>query len=173
MKSFYDKEDYTIDDIQALITDQVEESIYLDFKEAGALDKGEKKRLDISKDVASFANSDGGIIVYGLKEEIHVASEMSFINGNDFTKEWLEQVVNSSIQRNISGLKIYPVRKDGNINETIYIVKIPASLEAPHISKDNRYYRRHNFMSVPMEEYEVRGSYSSVIGNYNYTEIGK
>jgi hypothetical protein len=160
MKSFYNKEDYTIDDIYSLITNQVEESIYLEFKEAGALDKGDRKRIDISKDISSFANSDGGIIIYGLKEVEHKASEVSFINGNEFTKEWLEQVINSSIQRHIEGLKIYPIRENGNINKTMYIVKIPYSYHAPHLSKDNRYYKRYNFMSVPMEEYEVRQAYS-------------
>jgi predicted HTH transcriptional regulator len=159
MKGFYDKDDYTIEDINDLIINQAEESIYLDFKEAGALDKSERKRIDISKDVASFANSDGGIIVYGLKEVDHKASELSFVNGNEFTKEWLEQVINSGIQRRIEGVNIYPIRIDGDIKKSIYVIKIPVSFSAPHLSKDNRYYKRYNFMSVPMEEYEVRQTY--------------
>jgi hypothetical protein len=160
MKSFYEKEDYTIEDIESLIANQVEESIYLDFKEAGAFEKSERKRNDISKDVASFANSDGGIIVYGVKEVDHKAAELSFIDGNEFTKEWLEQVINSSIQRHIEDLKIYPIRANGEVSKTIYVVKIPVSFQAPHLSKDNRYYKRYNFASVPMEEYEVRESYN-------------
>jgi len=160
MKNFYEKEEYTFDDIQALIDNDVEESLYLDFKQAGALDrKDNTKRFDISKDVASFANSDGGIIVYGIKEKNHKAESLSFINGNDITKEWLEQVINSHIQRHIPDLKIFPIRKDGNIEQTVYIVKIPASIEAPHMSKDNKFYKRYNFESVPMEEYEVRQMY--------------
>ncbi|NMN37735.1 helix-turn-helix domain-containing protein [Pedobacter sp. SG918] len=159
MKSFYDKEDYTIEDIQSLIDNQVEESIYLDFKSAGSLAKDDKKRMELSKDVASFANSDGGIIVYGIKEVDHVASEFSFIDGNEFTKEWIEQVISSYVQRRISGVKIYPIRVDGDIKKSVYIVKIPYSYDAPHLSKDNRYYKRYNFMSVPMEEYEVRQTY--------------
>ncbi|WP_316808075.1 ATP-binding protein [Pedobacter agri] len=159
MKSFYDKEDYTIEDIQALIDNQVEESIYLDFKSAGSLEKNDKKRMELSKDVASFANSDGGIIVYGIKEVDHVASEFSFIDGNEFTKEWIEQVISSYVQRRISDVKIYPIRIDGDMKKSVYVVKIPYSYDAPHLSKDNRYYKRYNFMSVPMEEYEVRQSY--------------
>ncbi|SFD67295.1 AlbA family DNA-binding domain-containing protein [Spirosoma endophyticum] len=159
MKSFYEKEDYSIEDIQSLITNEVEESIYLDFKEAGALDKSDGKRKDISKDVASFANSDGGIIIYGIKELDHKAHSLSYVNGNIFTKEWLEQVINSSIQRNIPSLLIFPLRENGDIEKTIYIIKIPRSIDAPHISKDNRFYKRFNFLSVPMEEYEIRQSY--------------
>jgi len=32
-------------------------------------------------------------------------------------------------------------------------------MDAPHISKDKRYYKRFNFESVPMEEYEIRQLY--------------
>ncbi len=159
MKSFYDKENYTIDDIDSLIKSEAEESIYLEFKEAGALDKTDNKRKEISKDVSAFANSDGGIIIYGIREENHKAIAFSFINGNSYTKEWLEQVINSTIQRHIPELKIYPLRRNGLIDETIYIVKIPKSLEAPHISKDKRFYKRFNFESVSMEEYEIRQLY--------------
>ena len=90
MKSFYDKDDYTTEDILSLITNEVEESIYLDFKECRALDKSDSVKRDISKDVSSFANSDGGMIIYGIKEENHKASSLSFIDGNVYTKEWLE-----------------------------------------------------------------------------------
>lgn len=159
MRSFYDKDDYTIEDIQSLIDTQAEETIYLDFKSAGSLEKSDKKRIELSKDVASFANSDGGIIVYGIKEVNHVATEFTFIDGNEFTKEWIEQVINSYVQRRIPDVKIYPIRFDGDIKKSIYIVKIPYSYDAPHLSKDHRYYKRFNFMSVPMEEYEVRQSY--------------
>lgn len=60
---FFEKEDYNIDDIIALIDNEAEESVHLDFKAAGALSKDDKKKAEIAKDVSAFANSDGGIIV--------------------------------------------------------------------------------------------------------------
>ncbi|MDA3886356.1 MAG: ATP-binding protein [Candidatus Delongbacteria bacterium] len=160
MKNFNEKEEYSFEDIQLLIDNDVEESLYLDFKQAESLNKKDQnKRFDISKDVASFANSDGGVIVYGIKEKNHKAHSISFINGNDITKEWLEQVISSNIQRHIPDLKIYPIRENGDIEKSIYIVKIPASSEAPHLSKDKKFYKRFNFESVAMEEYEVRQLY--------------
>ncbi|MEC8683205.1 MAG: hypothetical protein VXX80_05935, partial [Bacteroidota bacterium] len=33
------------------------------------------------------------------------------------------------------------------------------SIDAPHLSRDNRFYKRYNFESVPMEEYEIRQLY--------------
>jgi len=151
---------YDIDFIESLINNEIEESINIDFKSAEALDKADKKKAEISKDVSAFANSNGGIIIYGLSETNHKASSISYVDGNVFTKEWLEQIINSTVYRTIPGLKIFPIRKNGDINKTIYVVQIPENLEAaPHMAKDKRFYRRYNFESVFMEEYEVRNMY--------------
>lgn len=153
------REDYDIEFIQSLIDNGIEESINIDFKASGALSKDEMKKKEISKDVSAFANSNGGIIVYGLSEKNHKADSFSFIDGDVYSKEWLEQVISTTIQRNIEGLKIFPIRNKGNIKETIYVVQIPESMDAPHINKDKKYYRRYDFQSVPMEEYEIRNLY--------------
>lgn len=153
---FFEKEDYNIDDIIALIDNDAEESVHLDFKAAGSLSKDDKKKAEIAKDVSAFANSDGGIIVYGIEEQEHKAHALSYIDGNTYTKEWLEQVIQDNIQRRIEGLEIFPIRDNGDITKSIYIVKIPRSSNTPHMSADKCYYKRNNFRSVKMEEYEVR-----------------
>ncbi len=158
MLPFQDLNDYSQSDIQTLIDNNVEESIHLDFKAAQALEKTDKKKEEIAKDVSSFANSDGGIIVYGVAEKNHRADSISYVDGNDITKEWLEQVINSKISKRIAGVQIFPVRFDDDISKTVYVVKIPRSENAPHMSSDHRYYRRFNFVSVPMEDYEVKDS---------------
>lgn len=125
-------------------------------------------KKEVAKDVSAFANSDGGIIIYGITEQNHKADSFSFIDGDIYSKEWLEQVINSYIQRSIPDLMIYPIRKDGDIKQSIYVVKIPSSPEAPHMitkDKENRFYRRHNFQSVVMEEYEVRSCYGRKIAS--------
>lgn len=60
---FYNKDSYSLDDVEYLINNEVEENIHLDYKAAAALAKEDKKRSEITKDVSAFANSDGGIIV--------------------------------------------------------------------------------------------------------------
>ena len=158
---FFNKTEYTENDLRYLIETQAEESTYLDFKAAGALEKTNEKRAEIAKDVSAFANSDGGIIVYGITEENHVASNFSFIDGNEYTKEWLERTINDGIQRHILGIQISPIRVNGDIKQTVYVVKIPRSTNAPHMCvKRHNYYRRYNFESVPMEEYEIRELYN-------------
>jgi hypothetical protein len=170
-------ENYDIAFIESLIKNEIEESINVDFKSGDALSKLDAKKKEISKDVSAFANSNGGIIIYGVNEINHKASELSFVNGNEFTKEWLEQVISSTIQRNIPDLKIFPIRKNGKIENTIYVVQIPESIEAPHIAKDKKFYKRYNFESVAMEEYEVRNLYGKklksklILSGYNISFI--
>ena len=157
---FLKKDSYSIEDIDSLITNEVEENIHLDYKAAGALDKNDKKRTEITKDISAFANSDGGIIIYGVSEEDHKPKEISPIDGRIYTKEWLENVI-QLIQPRIDDLKIYPIRI-GDLGESIYVVKIPRSGNVPHMARDKRYYKRFNFMSEPMEDYEVKDLYNRI-----------
>lgn len=167
MTDFFKKEIYTEADILNLIDVRAEESVNIEFKSAGSLVKEDKKTIEIGKDVSAFANSDGGIIIYGLLEKDNVAESLSFIDGNVITKEWLESIINGKISRPISGIKIYPIRFEGKIEKTVYIVKVPASPLAPHINYDRKYYKRSNFSAEPMQEYEVRNLY----GRLNMTEL--
>ena len=163
MNDFISKEDYSEADIYALIKNEAEESTYLEFKASGALGKTDKIKSEISKDVSAFANSDGGIIIYGIEENNHKADKVSFINGNIFTKEWLAQIISAKIYRIIDDVKIYPIRFNGEIEKSIYIVKIPVSARAPHQASDKRYYKRRGSLSEPIEEYEVRDLYSRIL----------
>lgn len=155
---YFKKDSYSIEDINNLIINEVEENIHLDYKAAGALDKEDKKRTEITKDISAFANSDGGIIVYGLSEEDHRPKEISPIDGRIYTKEWLENVI-QLIQPRIEDLKIHPIRID-DIGQSLYVVKIPRSGNAPHMARDKRYYKRFNFKSEPMEDYEIKDLYN-------------
>lgn len=155
----FEKENYTIDDILDLLKYEVEESVHLDYKAGVSLEKNEKRTSEIAKDVSAFANADGGIIVYGILEKDHRPNSFSYVDGTCITKEWLEQVINSKVNKKIPGVEIYPFRVDGDLKKSIFLVKIPRSNMAPHMSSDHRYYKRYNFTSVPMEDYEVRDLY--------------
>ncbi|MBK8245559.1 MAG: ATP-binding protein [Saprospiraceae bacterium] len=152
-------ENFTENTLNEIINSCLEESINIEFKSAQALSKDNSVKKEISKDISAFANSDGGLIFYGINEENHIATSVSFIDGNTFTKEWLENVIISNIQPKIIDLKIFPIRFNNDFSQTVYVVKIPNSNSSPHINGDKKYYRRFNFQSVPMEEYEIRNLY--------------
>jgi predicted HTH transcriptional regulator len=58
-------------DIEALHSGNILESLTLEYKASGAIDKTEAKKQEMAKDTLAFANADGGQIIYGMKEKDH------------------------------------------------------------------------------------------------------
>ncbi len=145
-------------DLLVLIKNGVFEDLHLDYKDSMALQRSDAKKREISKDVSSFANSDGGQLVYGMVEQNHLPSNLDVgSDPNDITKEWLEQVIMSTIQPRITDVTIHPIPlSTAPANRLAYVVTIPRSISGPHQAVDKRYYKRYNFQSAPMEDYEVR-----------------
>ncbi|CAN5709326.1 hypothetical protein BH20ACI4_BH20ACI4_30370 [soil metagenome] len=142
-----------------LITSGIEESLTLEYKSAEALDRSEYKKKEITKDVSAMANSAGGVLIYGISEfsaenRRHLPEKITPVNRNQFPREWVEQIINA-IRPRIDGIVIHSVNLSSGENHTAYIIEIPQSNTA-HQASDHRYYKRFNFQSVPMEDYEVR-----------------
>jgi hypothetical protein len=155
-----DKYPKTKTELEKLIADKIEESFNLEYKGADALQNTDGKKKEIAKDVSSFANSAGGVIIYGIKEfdeleKRHLPERITPLNRTQISKEWLEQVINSNISPKIENLIIYPVILDV-VDEVVYIVEIPKSNTAHQNTSDKRYYRRYNFEAVSMLDYEIR-----------------
>jgi len=145
--------------IQGLIDNPTEESLILEYKSAEALGKNDAKKKEITKDVSAMANSAGGVILYGVKEydepaKRHLPEKIDGINRNEFSKEWIEQVINN-IRPRIDGVIIHPVNIDSDLDKVVYVIEIQQSTTA-HQATDYRYYKRFNFESAPMEDYEIR-----------------
>lgn len=163
--SLLDKEEYTIADINELIESKAEEGTYLEFKSASALDpKNESAKTEMSRDVASFANADGGIIIYGIVEskKEHYAQSIDYVDGTKVTKDWIENILGSRIKRMIPKLQIIPIH-DNDVEHTVYIIKIPKSPDAPHMSYDHKFYMRRDAKKLEMDEYEVRNEYFRIV----------
>jgi hypothetical protein len=163
MKAFFEKNHFDRADIENLIAIGAEESLNLEFKSSAALSRKDSVKDEISKDVSALANSNGGIIIYGINEHDFKATSISFVDGTDFTPEWLEQIISTRIQRKIEGVVIVPILFDDDRKKTVYLVKIPSSGNAPHMASDKRYYRRRNVTVERMDEYEIRNIYSKVL----------
>lgn len=144
--------------VKSFIENKIEENLNLDYKASGSLQRNDKKTNEISKDVSAFANSDGGIIIYGIKEDQinrHLPESIDPINRNEISKEWLEQIIQSKVRPRINGIIIHSVSVDEQTDEVVYVVDIPKSNTA-HQANDKKYYKRFNFNSEPMYDYEIR-----------------
>jgi Putative DNA-binding domain len=147
-------------DIEQLINNNVSESLELDYKASTSLLKTDRAKKEISKDVSAFANSSGGVLIYGVVEnDQRVASKIDTgSNPLEISKEWLEQVISSGVHPRIEGLHINQIELEkSDPRRVLYVVTIPQAMtRAPHQASDNRYYKRFNFESVSMEDYEVK-----------------
>lgn len=131
-------------DLKELIKDGVGESLTLDYKRAAALTpKTEGVKNEISKDVSAFANSAGGVIVYGITEQGHLPVAIDGMDPNVASREWLDQVIASRIQRRIDGVRINQVRLTSG--QVVYVVDIPQSDRTPHMASDKRFYKRFEY----------------------------
>jgi predicted HTH transcriptional regulator len=149
--------EWTEDDLNELIRNQVQESVSLDYKRCASLQKLPKNKDEVSKDVSAFANSAGGIIVYGIEENGQVPTRLdSGYDPTDISKEWLEQVIQGNIRPRINDVHVNQVPlKISHPNKVAYVVTIPQDGTA-HQAADFRYYKRFNFESVPMYDHEVK-----------------
>ncbi len=143
----------SIEELQAIIDQRITENIHLDYKASAALsDKGVDQ---LPKDISSFANSDGGTIIYGIEEENHLPTRLDDgIDHHRMTKERLEQIINSRIAPRPDGLRISQIHL--NTERSYFVVSVPRSERGPHQERNSFcYYKRHNFKCSPMEDYEI------------------
>lgn len=151
--------EWTKQRLDQMIADGIEESLSLDYKRADSLGKTDGKKAEVTKDVSSFANSSGGVLIYGVAEfadeqRKHLPERLDPIQRSEISKEWLDQVI-QTIQPRIEGVVIYPVTISETDNTVCYVVEVPQSQTA-HMARDHRYHKRHNFTTAQMEDYEVR-----------------
>ena len=150
------------------------EDEHLDYKDKRALlplvrgnQKIDKQRRadDISKDVSSFLNSDGGVLVYGVPESteegvtggspVPDAGEIGFLRG-EIEKETIEDLVTSCIQPR-PGPELFHVTEVpyGNDGRIVFIVEVAVGFGDVWQAKDKRYYKRFQYKAEPMEHYEI------------------
>ncbi|MEO8884704.1 MAG: ATP-binding protein [Mucilaginibacter sp.] len=158
---------FDLDYIQQLIANGIEENPELEYKSAAALQRDDKKVMEITKDVSSLANSNGGILIYGIAEDQtnkHLPGKIDTVDRKVITKEWLEQILNAKIRPRIHGLKInvITIARD----QVVYILEIPKG-ETAHQADDKKYYRRHNFTVEPLFDHEIR----DIMGRQKNTDI--
>ena len=160
--------------LERMLAEQRPEDIHLDYKDARSLlpiarggsgvDK-QKRREDISKDVSSFLNSDGGVLVYGVPESqdpnspggapIPGGPEIGFKRG-EIDKETVENLITSNIQPKLDP-NLFRVTEVpyGNTDRIVIVVEVALGIGDVWQAKDKRYYKRFPYKAEAMEHYEI------------------
>ena len=148
----------TIEDLQSLIDNEIEESTELEYKSSFAMENPKWKE-ELAKDVSAMVNANGGIIIYGIREKEgsnghSVPSEILPISYKDMSKDKLSQLISSNIRPIIEDVEITVVPFDDNSG--CFIVEIPQSSTAHQNKLTHLYYIRRNATIEVMEDYEIR-----------------
>ena len=178
MAQFHDS-DWWRSELKRMLEEQQPEDLHLDYKDKRSLlppgrggsgmDK-QKRADDVSKDISSFLNSDGGVLIYGVPETddpnatggtpaapLPVDScspdKIGFERG-EITKETIENLITSNIQPKPGPdvFQIVEVKLDDRI---FFIVEVEVGIGDVWQARDKRYYKRFHYKAEAMEHYEV------------------
>lgn len=144
------------EDLEAMIKNSEQESLNLEYKRSASIGNDSGKRKEIAKDVSSFANADGGMIIYGIVENNHLPERLDEgVEHAKYNREWLENVITSNIAPKIEGLEISQIPLTDT--HSAFAVEIPKSFRDAHQERnERRYYKRYNFKAQSMEDYEIQ-----------------
>ncbi len=159
------EQDYA--DVQAFLQQQIGENLTLDYKRELST-RSDRDHAELCKDVSALANSQGGMILYGVDEDS--TDRMPQLPpfgtprtvGRQSVEEWASQVLRSGVQPPLD-FEMETFDYGGGPDRCVLVVRTNASPSSPHmvtLRSDNRYYgrfyRRSNYESRIAEEYEVR-----------------
>src|SRR5437868_1533570 len=128
----------TLSELEDLVRNQVEESVHLDYKESSTFAKGiEAIRKDLAKDVSSFANADGGTLVYGMVEENRLPIRLDGGTADaDWTAERIENIAISNIAPRLNDFEVVQIRTTNA--RSYYVLAVGKSFRGPHQSTIER-----------------------------------
>lgn len=173
----------TKDEIKKLVKEKVPEGRDLDYKRQINFSSDRNKK-ELLADVCSFANADGGVIIYGIEEGENEDSGLpkqivGLPNNIDETIRSLDDSIKKSIEPALIGVLIESRKID---EKTVLILFIPQSPNSPHRVKfknTNRFYKRYNANrdEIPIEElrkdFISKNNLTEKINNFRNERITK
>lgn len=151
-----------------LIARRAPESDALDYKRTIKVDS-RSDRVEVAKDITSFANEHGGVLLYGVPEEeehgVPVPRPLAECGLDDPSglPAKVENILVDIVEPPLPELFIKTIQLSEIAPKVLILAHHPASWNRPHRVeyKDARYYRRANYRAVIMTEREVEAAYAS------------
>jgi hypothetical protein len=153
----------TAGDLQDLLDNQEPEGRQLDYKR-DAIGQTDSDKREFLFDVSSFANTQGGCLVFGIDEERGVPTKLVGLGSNiDPDKEILriEQLVRAGIRPAISGIQTKSISLPNG--KLALVMRVPKSWNPPHqvtFQKALRFYARDSNGKYQIEVDELKSIFS-------------
>ncbi|MFA6979634.1 MAG: ATP-binding protein [Ignavibacteriaceae bacterium] len=168
----YNDDEVSLEELDLLIQNQTSEKRTIDYKLNLILDTDENKK-EFLADIISFANTSGGIIIYGMREEKGIPIELIgiTIENADLLKGRIESIIRDGISPKYSSANVVVI----SINDThkAIIIKIPKSWSAPHLiwyKRSSKFFARNSSHGkYQLEISEIRASI--LASEYLYEKI--
>ena len=157
----------TVEDVRRLIDNAVCESAHLDYKRELSIDNPEQRK-EFLRDVSAFANAHGGTIIYGVDEERdtdgkptglpQVVEGFNVRNRDSFVLT-VDQLLKDGIDERLPSYELATVALP--IAKLVVMIRVPASLRAPHMvtfGRDRRFFMRGNSGRQEMSTAQIRDS---------------
>jgi hypothetical protein len=164
--------------INSWVLTRIPESIFLDYKRELNFSR-KKEKIELAKDISSFANSQGGCLIYGIDEEreddksIPIPKKEYGILPIEANVIDIENILTSIISPPLPDLRIRTIMLEHEPSRVVYLLWHSKSWFAPHMVsgfKNTRYFKRGNFKAEPMQEHEIEAKYRERLATYEYTE---
>ncbi len=153
-------------DLRQLIENKVSGCKAVEYKEC-LPDHAYDSQKEFLADVSSFANTAGGHLLYGVKEENGIPVALPGIPGKDPDREILrlEKLVRDNLQPKCRGILIRVV--DRTATPPIIIIRIPESWSKPHVVNFQghwRFYARNSTGKYPLGVTELKSALLATTG---------
>lgn len=140
-------------ELDDLLTNQVAEDLYLDYKHGNELNDSRKARRTVRRYMSGFANSDGGILIVGVDEASWSVTGATAPGGGDLA-EWAASCLNQTVSHFSPTPRFHVINhSDGNVlvAYTSRSLGIVPCYEGGNIV----YYLRHHDQTLKAPEYLV------------------
>lgn len=150
----------SIADVEAYVTSGQEENLHLDFKRIADPRFEREDRKNLARAIAGFANSDGGLIVWGVTTarntyDVEYATGLQAISPVSAFMAKLNQISGEAANPTVGAVQHRRIEIQGDSG--LAVTYVPPSDEGPHMAKcgEDRYYRRSGDRFVKMEHFEI------------------
>lgn len=149
-------------DLQTLLDNEVPEGKTIDYKEALS-GNGDSNKKEFLYDISSFANTSGGHLIFGIKEDKGVPTEICGLNipDADAVILKLENSIRDGIAPRIPGVAARAISLSND--RVVIVFRIPRSFSQPHMTtfkNASKFYARNSAGKYQLDVGELRTAFT-------------